>query len=184
MDLIYALVSNFKNRVLSKNRQQLYYAKLSKSKYVILAAIVMGIIAFAGMMMLIGQGYVRHVSLSWQEKIEQTVAFEDVVGNVQLKGILGVDGEPNPHIVTRTNFAYILTVINNGDRQHRLYIEGLNIETNLLEPGQQEIVKIYPTEEGIYKYYDKIHGLEPLGIFEVRTVIPKDEFPSFFRDLI
>ena len=184
MDLIYALVSNFKNRVLSKNRQQLYYAKLSKSKYVILAAIVMGIIAFAGMMMLIGQGYVRHVSLSWQEKIEQTVAFEDVVGNVQLKGILGVDGEPNPHIVTRTNFAYILTVINNGDRQHRLYIEGLNIETNLLEPGQADTLKIYPTKEGIYKYYDKRQGLELLGYLEVRTVIPSDEFTGFFRDLI
>ncbi len=81
------------------------------------------------------QGNVRHVSISWQEKIEQTVAFEDIDGQVQLKGISGVDGEPNPHLVTRINFAYILTVINNGDKQHRLYIEGLNVETNLLEPG-------------------------------------------------
>jgi hypothetical protein len=141
-------------------------------------------VAFAGMMVLVGQGNVRHVSLSWQEKIEQTVSFEDVDGQVHLKGVFGVDGEPNPHIVTRTNYAYILTVINNGDKVHRLYIEGLNVTTNLLEPAQQDILKIYPTEEKIYQYYDDAQVLHPLGFFEVRTVIPSDEFIGFFRDLI
>jgi hypothetical protein len=157
---------------------------VSKSKYGILFVIVIGIVAFAGMMVLVGQGNVRHVSLSWQEKIEQTVSFEDVDGQVHLKGVFGVDGEPNPHIVTRTNYAYILTVINNGDKVHRLYIEGLNVTTNLLEPAQQDILKIYPTEEKIYQYYDDAQVLHPLGFFEVRTVIPSDEFIGFFRDLI
>lgn len=136
------------------------------------------------MIVFIGQGNVRHVPITWKEKIEQTVAFEDINGQVQLKGVLGVDGEPNPHIVTRTNFTYILNVINNGDKQHRLYIEGLNVETSLLEPGQAYTLKIYPTKEGIYKYYDKLQGLELLGYLEVRTVIPSDEFTGFFRDLI
>src|SRR3989338_6313050 len=145
---------------------------LSKDKFMILIVIGIGVAALVGMTVFIGQGNVRQVPISWQEKIEQTVAFEDIDGQVQLKGISGVDGEPNPHIVTRINFAYILTVINNGDKQHKLYIEGLNVETNLLEPGQQDTLKIYPTEEGIYKYYDKLQGLEPLGFFEVRTVIP------------
>ena len=157
---------------------------LSKDKFMILIVIGIGVAALVGMTVFIGQGNVRHVPISWQEKIEQTVAFEDIDGQVQLKGISGVDGEPNPHIVTRINFAYILTVINNGDKQHKLYIEGLNVETNLLEPGQQDILKIYPTEEGIYKYYDKLQGLEPLGFFEVRTVIPSDEFTGIFHDLI
>ncbi|MBM2818716.1 MAG: hypothetical protein HW410_398 [Nitrosarchaeum sp.] len=147
-------------------------------------AIVVGVVAFTGMIMLIGQGNVRHVSILWQEKIEQTVSFEEIDEQVQLRGVLGVDGEPNPHIVTRTNFKYLLTVINNGDKAHKLYIEGLNVETNLLEPGQQETLMIYPTEEGIYGYYDKLQGAQQLGIFEVRTVIPSDEFTGFFRDLI
>ncbi|MGI0056045.1 MAG: hypothetical protein ACREAK_01590 [Nitrosarchaeum sp.] len=93
-----------------------------------------------------------------------------------------MDGEPNPYLVTRINFAYVLTVINNGDKNHRLYIEGLNVETGLLEPGQQETLRIYP--KGVYKYFDKSEGLVPLGSLEVRTVIPSDEFTGFFRDLI
>ena len=156
---------------------------MSKDKSIILVAIVIGVVALVGMIVFIGQGNIRHVPITWKEKIEQTVAFEDINGRVQLKGVLGVDGEPNPHIVTRTNFTYILTVINNGDRQHQLYIEGLNVETSLLEPGQADTLKIYPTKEGIYKYYDK-GELEPLGIFEVHTVIPKDEFTGIFHDLI
>ena len=157
---------------------------LSKDKLIILFAVVIGVVSLAGMMMFIGQGNVRQVQIFWPEKIEQTVAFEDIDGNVQLKGISGIDGEPNPHLITRTNFAYILTVINNGDKHHRLYIEGLDIQTDLLEPGQQDTLTIYPTEEGIYKYYDKLQGLESLGYLEVRTVIPSDEFTGFLRDLI
>lgn len=150
----------------------------------ILVAIVVGVVALVGMIVFIGQGNVRHVPIAWQERIEQTIAFEDIGGQVQLKGISGVDGEPNPHLVTRINFVYILTVINNGDKQHRLYIEGLNVETNLLEPGQVDVLKIYPTKEGIYKYYDKLQGLESLGLIEVRAVIPSDEFTGFLHDLI
>jgi len=157
---------------------------LSKDKLIILVAVVICVVVLGGMMVFIGQGNIRHVSISWQEKIEQTVAFEDIDGNVQLKGISGIGGEPNPYLVTRTNFAYMLTVINNGDKHHRLYIEGLNVQTDLLEPGQQGTLTIYPTEEGIYKYYDKQQGLELLGYLEVRTVIPSDEFTGFFRDLI
>ncbi len=157
---------------------------VSKDKSIILVAVVICIIVLVGMMIFIGQGNIRHVPISWQEKIEQTVAFEDIDGNVQLKGISGIDGDPNPHLVTRTNFAYILTVINNGDKHHRLYIEGLDIQTELLEPGQQDTLTIYPTEEGIYKYYDKQQAHESLGYLEVRTVIPSDEFTGFLRDLI
>ena len=124
------------------------------------------------------------VEIFWQERVEQTVAFEDVDGKVQLQGISGVDGEPNPHLVTRTSFAYILTVINNGDKNHRLYIEGLDIQTDLLEVGQQEILTIYPDKEGVYKYFDKREGLEHLGFLEIRTVVPSDEFTGFLRDMI
>ena len=157
---------------------------MSKDKKIILIAILIGIVAMAGMIFFVGKGNVRHVQITWQEKIEQTVSFEDVNGTVQLQGISGIDGEPNPNLVTRINFAYILTVINNGNREHRLYIEGLDLETSLLKPGEQEILKIYPTEKGVYRYYDKSNEMVLLGTLEVLAVIPSDEFTGIFRDLV
>ena len=157
---------------------------VSKDKTLIIIAILVGVVALAGIIGFVGQGNVRHVSIFWQERVEQTVAFEDVDGKVQLQGISGIDGEANPYLITRTSFAYLLTVINNGDKNHRLYIEGLNVQTDLLEPGQQETLTIYPDKEGVYKYFDKRENLEHLGFLEVRTVVPSDEFTGIWRDLI
>jgi len=154
------------------------------NKKLIVIAIIVGVIGLGAMIGFIGQGNVRHVEIFWTEKVEQTVAFEDVNGEVQLKGISGISGELNPHLISRTSFAYILTIVNNGDKHHRLYIEGLEIQSNLLEPGQQDIITIYPTEEGLYKYYDKRERLEHLGFLEIRTVVPSDEFTGFLRDMI
>ncbi len=154
------------------------------NKKLIVIAIIAGVIGLGAMIGFIGQGNVRHVEIFWKEKVEQTVAFEDVNGEVQLKGISGISGELNPHLISRTGFAYILTIVNNGDKHHRLYIEGLEIQSNLLEPGQQDIITIYPTEEGLYKYYDKREKLEHLGFLEIRTVVPSDEFTGFLRDMI
>ena len=147
-------------------------------------AILVGLVSLAAMIGFIGQGNVRHVSIFWQERVEQTVAFEDIDGQVQIRGISGVGGEPNPYLITRTSFAYLLTVINNGDTNHRLYIEGLNVQTDLLEPGQQEVLTIYPDMEGVYKYFDKRENLEHLGFLEVKTVVPSDGFTGIWRDLI
>ena len=154
------------------------------NKKLIVIAIIVGVISLGAMIGFIGQGNVRHVEIFWKEKVEQTVAFEDVNGEVQLKGISGISGELNPHLISRTSFAYILTIVNNGDKHHRLYIEGLEIQSNLLEPGQQDIITIHPTEEGLYKYYDKREKLEHLGFLEIRTVVPSDEFTGFLRDMI
>ena len=154
------------------------------NKKLIVIAIIAGMVGLGAMIGFIGQGNVRHVEIFWKEKVEQTVAFEDVNGEVQLKGISGISGELNPHLISRTSFAYILTIVNNGDKHHRLYIEGLEIQSNLLEPGQQDIITIYPTEEGLYKYYDKREKLEHLGFLEIRTVVPSDEFTGFLRDMI
>jgi hypothetical protein len=154
------------------------------NKKLIVIAIIAGMVGLGAMIGFIGQGNVRHVEIFWKEKVEQTVAFEDVNGEVQLKGISGISGELNPHLISRTSFAYILTIVNNGDKHHRLYIEGLEIQSNLLEPGQQDVITIYPTEEGLYKYYDKREKLEHLGFLEIRTVVPSDEFTGFLRDMI
>ena len=156
----------------------------SRDRTLILVAIIIGMISLAVIFGFIGKGNIRHVTIFWQERVEQTVAFEDVDGKVQLKGISGVDGEPNPYLVTRTNFAYLLTVINQGDKPHRLYIEGLEVQTDLLEPGHVERLTIHPDKEGVYKYYDKSEHLEHLGFLEVKTVVASDEFAGIWRDLI
>ncbi|MDH3361776.1 MAG: cupredoxin domain-containing protein [Nitrosopumilus sp.] len=157
---------------------------ISRDKTLIIIAIVVGVGTLAGVIGFIGQGNVRHVSIFWQERVEQTVAFEDIDGKVQLQGISGIGGEANPYLITRTSFAYILTVINNGDKHHRLYIEGLDVQTDLLEPGQHETLTIYPDKEGIYKYFDKRERLEHLGFLEVKTVVHSDEFVGIWRDLL
>lgn len=153
-------------------------------KKVVVIGVIASLVSFAALIGFAGQGNFRQVAIFWPETVRQTVAFEDVDGQVQLKGISGVDGEPNPYLVTRTSFAYLLTVINNGDKSHRLYIEGLDVQTDLLEPGQQQTLTIHPTKEGIYKYYDKQEHLQQLGLLEVKTVVPSDEFTGIFRDLI
>ena len=156
---------------------------LNDKKFIIIALVV-GFAALAILTVLIGQGNVRHVAIFWQEKVEQTVIFEDVNGEVQLRAIKGVESGPNPTLVSRTTFAYVLTVINEGDKHHRLYIEGFEVQTDLLEPGQQETITIFPQEEGIYNYYDKRERLKLLGQIKIVNVIPSDSFEGVMRDLI
>lgn len=146
--------------------------------------IIGGVVALATIIGFIGQGNVRSVPMYYTEKVEQTVIFEEVDGKVQLRAILGVNSEPNPTLLSRTSFVYILNVINNGDDFHRLYIEGLHVETDLLGPGENDTITVDPTEEGTYNYYDKRQYLEKLGQLKIVTVVPSDEFQGFLRDLI
>ncbi|HEU04249.1 MAG TPA: hypothetical protein ENH95_03925 [Nitrosopumilus sp.] len=157
---------------------------LLTNKKIVIVSIIGAIVALVVMIAFVGQGNVRHVTIFWQEKVEQTVVFEDIDGKVQLRGILGVAGEPNPTLISRTNFAYLLTVVNNGDKHHRLYIEGLNVRTDLLAPGEQETLTILPTVEGTYNYYDERERLKLLGQLKIVSVVPSDEFEGIFKDLI
>ena len=156
----------------------------SNDKILVIAAIIGGMIALTIIVGFIGQGNVRHVQIFWQEKVEHTVIFEDINGKTQIRGIKGVAGEVNPTLLSRTSFAYVLTVINNGTTNHRLYIEGFNVQTDLLEPGQQDIITIYPDKEGEYSYYDKRQEFTQLGKIKIVTVVASDEFQGIWRDLI
>lgn len=156
----------------------------SNDKILIIAAIVAGIIGLAVIIGFIGQGNIRHVQIFWTEKVEQTIVFEDIEGKAEIKAIKGVLGENNPTLVSRTSFAYILTVINNGTTLHRLYIDGFNVQTDLLEPGQQDTITIFPNEEGEFTYYDKKQNLIPLGKIKIVSVVPSDEFQGIWKDLI
>ena len=157
---------------------------MNKDKIIIIVGLIIGVSALAGMIGFIGQGNIREVPLYYQEKVEQTVVFEEIDGKVQIIGIKGVKGEVNPTLLTRTSFAYILTVINNGTTNHRLYIEGLNAQTDLLDPGQNDTITVFPNEERTYNYYDKREMLTFLGKLKVVTVVPSDEFQGFLKDMI
>ena len=155
----------------------------SNKKFIIVVLII-GFATLTITIGVIGQGGVRHVQIFYPEKIEQTVAFQDVEGKVRLVGILGVNGEENPTLIMRTSFAYILKVVNDGNKHHRLYIDGLEIQTDLLKPGENQILTIIPKNEGIYNYYDKRETLEKLGQLRAVTVVPSDEFEGIMKDLI
>lgn len=145
---------------------------------------IIGIIGLAATIAFVGQGNVRHVEIFWAETVEQTIVFEEIDGETQVRGISGVSGESNPTLLSRTSFAYILTVINNGTTFHRLYIDGFNVQTDLLEPGQQDTITIYPDEEGEFTYYDKKEHLIPLGKIKIVSVVPSDDFTGIWKDLI
>ena len=156
----------------------------SNDKILIIVALIGGMIALVIIVGFIGQGNVRHVAIFWPEKVEHTVIFEDIDGKTQIRAIKGVTGDVNPTLLSRTSFAYVLTVINNGTINHRLYIEGFNVQTDLLEPGQQDIITIYPDKEGEFAYYDKRQDLTPLGKIKIVTVVASDEFQGIWKDLI
>ena len=153
-------------------------------KILIIAGLVAGLVGLGVMIGFIGQGNLRHVEIFWTEKVEQTVVFQDIDGDVQINAVKGVKADDNPTLISRTGFVYVLTVINNGTTQHRLYIDGFNVQTDLLEPGQQDTITFFPEEEGEFTYYDKRQYLEPLGKIKIFSVVPSDEFTGVWKDLI
>jgi len=157
---------------------------LHSDKKFIVFALVGGIAALVILFGFIGQGNVRHVQIFFPEQVQQTVAFKDVNGEVRLVGISGIGGDNNPTLIMRTSFAYVLTVVNDGEQHHRLYIDGLEVQTDLLKPGEKDTITVYPTEEGTYNYYDKRRDLKLLGQLKAVTVVPGDEFEGIMRDLI
>ena len=119
-----------------------------------------------------------------KKKSNRLIVFEESNGKVQIKAIKGVLGENNPTLLSRTSFAYVLTVINNGTDFHRLYIDGFNVQTDLLSPGEQDTITIYPEKEGDFTYYDKTQYQIPLGKIQIVSVVPSDEFQGIWKDLI
>ena len=156
----------------------------SNDKILIICAIIGGFVALTITVGFVGQGNVRPVPIFWPEKVEQTVVFEEIDGVAQIKAIKGVLGENNPTLYSRTDFAYILTVINNGTTLHRLYIDGFNVQTDLLEPGQEDTITIHPQTEGEFTYYDKREYKIPLGKIKIVSVVPSDDFQGIWKDLI
>jgi hypothetical protein len=157
---------------------------LASDKKFLIIVLVVGVAALGIMIGVIGQGNVREGTLFYPEKVEQTVAFQEVDGKVKIVGKLGVIEDDNPTLIMRTSFAYILTIVNEGTTHHRLYIDGLEVQSDLLSPGENDTLTIFPSEEGVYNYYDKREKTVLLGQLKAVTVVPSDEFEGVMRDLI
>ena len=125
--------------------------------------------------MYVEQGSIRPIQIFLPEQIRQTVAFEEN-GKVIVEGMVGIGASDNPTLVTRSgDYTYILTVINNGKSPHMFYIDGLDVQTKLLQPGDEDTITIMPKKPGTYHYYDKADGLHLLGELDVVQVLPKDK---------
>jgi hypothetical protein len=123
------------------------------------------IAAFAILLIFVSGGGVRHVAITWKEKIEATVAFRNVNGQVKVVGLKG-NTQVNPTLVSKTgNTAYILTVINQDKLPHVFYIEGLNVHTKIIRSGENDTITIYSKSEGVHNYYGWPFKQRPLGQF-------------------
>lgn len=118
---------------------------------------IVGMIAvFAILLILVSAGGVRHVPITWKEKVEAAVAFRNFNGETKVVGIKG-NSQINPTLLSRTgDTLYVLKVINQDNNLHMLYIDGLNLHTKILRPGENDTISIYSKKEGTYGYYDRI----------------------------
>ncbi len=130
----------------------------------VVAAIAGCVAAFVVLLVVVSGGGVRHVQIFMPEKIEQTLVFREVDGKVALVGTKGI-AQVNPNLIMRTgDYAMVLTVTNEDDKPHMLYIDGLNISTKVLRPGETDVITFYSKGEATYNYYDLLsQDRQPLG---------------------
>lgn len=135
---------------------------MKNNKKVLVGSIIGGMIFFFLLIGFISQGNVRHVPIFLKEQIETTISFRNIDGETKIIGLKGNAGV-NPTLVMRTgNFAYILTVINQDAIPHMFYVEGLEVHTKVLRPGENETITMYSKNPGTYNYYDRFEE-KPIG---------------------
>ncbi|MDR4510991.1 MAG: cupredoxin domain-containing protein [Nitrososphaeraceae archaeon] len=149
--------------------------KLGYGKLVAFSVISM-ILVLITSLLLIGQGSVRHVPITYKEVIKATVAFKNIDGDIKIVGLVGNTGI-NPTLISRTgDTEYSLTVINQDKQPHMFYIDGLNVHTKLLRFGENDTITIQPKNEATYHYYDRVPILknndlsQPIGEFKTLKV--------------
>ena len=122
---------------------------------------------------LVTDGIVRHVPITWQEKIQTTIAFKTINGHLNVIGIKGNSGT-NPTLLMRTqDFAMVLTIINQDQIPRMFYIDGLGVNTKILKPGENQTITFYSPHEGTYNYYDRLSSsAKPIGQIKAVKVTP------------
>ncbi len=151
-------------------------AKLAISdRTFVIAAVVGCVAAFVVLLVVVSGGGVRHVQIFLPEKIEQTLVFREVDGKVALVGTKGI-AQVNPNLIMRTgDFAMEITVINEDDRPHMMFIDGVNVSTKVLLPGDTDVVTFYSKGEATFNYYDWLsEDRQPLGQIRAMKVTAFD----------
>lgn len=140
----------------------------SEKRFVIIA-LVGGFAALGGIILFTGQGYVRHVSIFFPEEIRQTLEFQNIDGQTVVVGTIGNLGV-NPSLISRTEFAYILTIKNEDTKPHLFYVDPIGVKTKLLEPGQSDTITIQSKQEATLQYYDIAEKKQLLGTIQIKRV--------------
>ncbi len=140
----------------------------SEKRFVIIA-LVGGFAALGGIILFAGQGYVRHVNIFFPEEIRQTLEFQNVDGQTVVVGTIGNLGV-NPSLISRTEFAYILTIKNADTKPHLFYVDTIGVKTKLLEPGQSDTITIQSKQEATLQYYDIAEKKQLLGTIQIKRV--------------
>lgn len=164
-----------KSTVTDSNNITISKSKLTDARLVAFG--IIGMIAlFAILLLIVSGGGVRHVPITFKEIIQTTVAFRNIDGETKLVGITG-NSQQNPTLVSRTgtDTAYVLTVINQDNDLHMIYIDGFNLHTRILKSEDNDTTTIYTRREDVSGYYDRLaidaergteaSSINPLGQF-------------------
>lgn len=57
-----------------------------------------------------------------------------------------------------------ITFTNDGTTSHNLSIEGLNVSTNTIGPGQSDSITFTPTSAGSFKYFCSVDSHRSMGL--------------------
>ena len=138
-----------------------------------LVAVMIGFIVFFGF---IGQGGARHVQIYLPEKIQSTISFQNIDNETKIVGISGISGI-NPTLVSRTDYNYILTIRNDDGIPHMFFVDGLDVNSKVIQPHQNVTMTIYSLSEGDYGYYDRFEPDKKLGDFKIVKVGLLNQYP-------
>jgi hypothetical protein len=145
---------------------------MNNEKKFVIIVLVIGFVGLAAIIGYAGMGFVRHVNIFWPEQIRQTLEFQNLDGKTVVVGTVGNAGT-NPDLLMRTrDYSYIITVVNKDTIPHQLFVEGPNVSTKLLEPGESDKITIQSKNEATFNYYDTAEGKEFLGTIRAVKVVP------------
>lgn len=145
---------------------------MNSDKKFIIAGLVGGFIVLAAIFGYAGQGFVRPFNIFWPEEVRQTLEFRTLDGKTVVVGTVGNAGT-NPELIMRTgDYTYIITAVNKDTVPHQLFVEGPNIGTKLLEPGESDKIFLQSKNEVTFNYYDIANGKEFLGTIRAVQVTP------------
>lgn len=149
--------------VLPVNKNQKLYLNMNKEKKLVIIGITCGMAALGGIFIFASQGYVRQFNIFWPEEVRQTLEFRSENGRTVVVGTVGNAGT-NPELIMRAgDYSYIITIINKDKKSHQFYVDGVNLKTKLLEPGQSDKIIIKSKDQATFNYYDVAEQKELLG---------------------